>query len=472
MAKEVPYFRDRKDLPKGASFLELRFEDGTLVVDGEEGDYSEISQLKWDDRIGAFRARAHEYRLVVRELIRSGHTVLDAAREYEERPLALAAEFDPYLHQREAIEAWEAGGRRGTVILPTGAGKTHVAHLAMKSVERDTIVIVPTLDLLDQWARGLRRAFGVDVGMLGGGEHDPRPVTVSTYDSAAMHMHRLGGRFGLMIFDEVHHLPGEIYRQAADEAVAPFRLGLTATYERADGKEVAIKELVGPVLFRRGIKDLAGDVLADYTVETIEVPMSESDFEYYESERALYRGFIDEENVWMRGRHAWRNFLAATNRSEKGRRALEAYQNQKRVALGHENKIHVLGELLERRRNDRIIVFTNDNETVYRISRRYLLPTITHQTPVKERGEVLERINSGEYGVVVTSKVLNEGVDVPEANVAIILSGTGSVREHVQRLGRILRKQGAKRATLYELVTSDSVETHVNRRRREHDAYR
>ncbi|MEM1348220.1 MAG: helicase-related protein, partial [Myxococcota bacterium] len=97
--------------------------------------------------------------------------------------------------------------------------------------------------------------------------------------------------------------------------------------------------------------------------------------------------------------------------------------------------------------------------------------SITHQTPVKERKEILERFNAGRYKTIVTSKVLNEGVDVPEANVAMILSGSGSVREHVQRLGRILRRAPGKRATLYELVTENSVETFVSQRRREHDAY-
>jgi superfamily II DNA or RNA helicase len=408
----------------------------------------------------------------VRDALRHGWALVDVARTYDERGFSFERGFSSHPHQTEALDAWKQGGMRGTVVLPTGSGKTHVAHLAIEAANRDTLVVVPTLDLLDQWARGLAEVFDCEVGMLGGGEHDPRVLTVSTYDSAAMHMHRLGGRYGLVIFDEVHHLPGDLYRQAAAESIAPFRLGLTATYERADGKHGDIANLLGPVVYRRGIKELAGDILADYTVETVEVPMSAEDQAHYEAERGVYRGFIDDENVWMRGRHAWRNFLAATNRSEKGRRALEAYHNQKRTALAHSNKIDELGRILEKHRGDRVIVFTNDNATVYRISERFLLPTITHQTPVKERGEVLERFNDGTYRVVVTSKVLNEGVDVPEANVAVILSGTGSVREHVQRLGRILRRRGDKRATLYELVTADSVETHVNRRRREHDAYR
>src|SRR6185369_2888908 len=108
----------------------------------------------------------------------------------------------------------------------------------------------------------------------------------------------------------------------------------------------------------------------------------------------------------------------------------------------------------------------------YEISRRFLVPAITHQTKVKERSRILAGLAEGSYGAVVTSRVLNEGVDVPEANVAVVLSGSGSVREHVQRLGRILRKKDGKRATLYELVTQATGETFTSERRREHSAYR
>jgi superfamily II DNA or RNA helicase len=118
-----------------------------------------------------------------------------------------------------------------------------------------------------------------------------------------------------------------------------------------------------------------------------------------------------------------------------------------------------------------VIIFTSDNKTVYKISRKFLIPAITHQTKVKERHEILQRFNAGDYPFLVTSKVLNEGVDVPAANVAIVLSGSGSVREHVQRLGRILRRAQDKHALLYEVVAEDTAEEYVSSRRRQHSAY-
>ena len=142
-----------------------------------------------------------------------------------------------------------------------------------------------------------------------------------------------------------------------------------------------------------------------------------------------------------------------------------AYRESKRVALGTDSKLRVLGELLQRHRRDKVLIFTAENEMVYRISRRFLVPAITHETGVKERRAWLEAFNKGEVLALATSKVLNEGVNIPDAAVAVVLSGSGSSREHIQRLGRILRKQPGKEATLYEVVTRDTTEEGISRRR-------
>ena len=155
---------------------------------------------------------------------------------------------------------------------------------------------------------------------------------------------------------------------------------------------------------------------------------------------------------------------------------MAAYRRQREIAFAAPAKLDYVELLLERHRDDRVLLFTDDNATAYAVSRRFLVPAITHQTKVRERSEILACLADGRYGAVVTSKVLNEGVDIPEANVAVVMSGSGSVREHVQRLGRILRrhvsKSGGKGALLYELVTASTSETSTSDRRREHSAYR
>ena len=151
---------------------------------------------------------------------------------------------------------------------------------------------------------------------------------------------------------------------------------------------------------------------------------------------------------------------------------MEAHREQRRLAHSAPSKLDYVETLLRAHQSDKTIIFTNDNETAYAVSRRFLLPIITHQTKVSRRSEILEQFKTGLYQAVVTSKVLNEGIDVPAASVAIILSGSGSVREHVQRLGRILRKAEGKQAILYELVAEGTAEMNTSNRRREHNAYR
>jgi superfamily II DNA or RNA helicase len=165
-------------------------------------------------------------------------------------------------------------------------------------------------------------------------------------------------------------------------------------------------------------------------------------------------------------------FVMRSSRSAAGRRAMQAYRRQRELAFAAPAKLDLVGRLLHRHRGDRTLLFTQDNATVYAVSRRFLVPAITHQTKVRERSEILARLADGRYGAVVTSRVLNEGVDIPEANVAIVVSGSGSVREHVQRLGRILRPREGKRAVLYELVSGGTSEAFTSERRREHVAYR
>jgi superfamily II DNA or RNA helicase len=274
------------------------------------------------------------------------------------------------------------------------------------------------------------------------------------------------------VFDECHHLPSGAYSWAARACIAPYRLGLTATPERADALDAAYDELIGPIVYRKDIVDLSGEWLSDYETRVVMVDLTPSEREEYERERAVYRGFIVRNGIRMSSPEGWGMFIRRSAMSADGRRAMDAYLAQKRIAHAAPGKLEYLEHLLYEHAKDRMLVFTNDNATAYAIGKRFLLPVLTHQTKVKERSHVLAALREGTYGAVVTSKVLNEGVDVPEANVAVVLSGTGSVREHVQRLGRILRKKDGKQAILYELVTAESGETYTSERRREHSAYR
>ncbi len=358
------------------------------------------------------------------------------------------------------------------VVLPTGAGKTHVACLAIDDRRRSTLVLAPTLDLVRQWYDVLRATFGVPIGVIGGGDYGVESLTVSTYDSAYLHMEHLGDKFGLLVFDECHHLPGPAYALAARASVAPFRLGLTATPERADGRHADYDALCGPVIYRKDIVDLSGEYLAPYETVRLTVELGPEDRRAHDEARGIYRDFVARNGIRMSSPSGWSDFIIRAARSDDGRRALAAYHRQREIAFAAPAKLDYVGLLLDRHRDDRLLLFTQDNATAYALSRRFLVPIITHETRVRERSEILAGLTDGSYGAVVTSKVLNEGVDIPEANVAVVVSGSASVREHVQRLGRILRARAGKHALLYELVTANTAETFTSARRRDHSAYR
>jgi superfamily II DNA or RNA helicase len=453
--------------------LTLRFDAGTLALVGAEKDDPRIpSSAPWDPRAACHRAPALAYASIVLALRRAGVAYEDEARRYEELTHGARVHREPRPYQSEALEAWLRAGARGVVVLPTGAGKTQVATMAIDDRRRGALVVAPTLDLVRQWYDVLKATFGVPIGIVGGGEHDVCPLTVTTYDSAYLHMEHLGARFGLLIFDECHHLPSPTYALAARLAIAPFRLGLTATPERTDGLDAALSNLVGPTVYRRDIGELAGAYLAEYETERIEVELSAEEREEHDAERAIYREFLGKNAIVMSSPRGFGEFIMRASRSAEGRRAMRAYRRQRELAFAATAKFEFLEHLLAIHRHDHTLVFTQDNATAHLVARTFLVPVITHQTKVSERSEILSAFASGTYGAVVTSKVLNEGVDVPDANVAIVLSGSGSVREHVQRLGRILRQREGKRAVLYEIVTARTTETFTSERRREHDAYR
>lgn len=449
---------------------------GVVVDDVAAVDALELPRLSRDERTSSWRAPAVAYADVLLALLRQQKAgvvvVVDHARRYDE--LTLTAHDAPARrdYQEEALASWKKARGRGVVVLPTGAGKTEVALAAIADRQRAALVVAPTLDLVRQWHQALVNRFRVDVGVVGGGDHTVLPLTVTTYDSAWAHMEHLGNRFGLVVFDECHHLVSESYALAARLCLAPYRLGLSATPERADGRDALLDELIGPIVARREIDELEGTFLAGYDVVSVAVELSPGERAAWDAARALYKGFLLENRISMGGPDGWSRFLRLAARSREGRQAFAAWRLQRRLAFAAEQKLAHVGDILERHKDSRTLVFSDDNATAYEVSRRFLVPVISHQTKVKERSVLLKAFADGTLPVLATSRVLNEGIDVPDAQVAVILSGSGSTREHVQRLGRVLRPRPGKRAVLYELISQNTGETYTSERRRDHVAYR
>jgi len=320
--------------------IHLAYDGGTLVVTGPDPErLASLPHVRFDARTCVHRAEAIHYRALVEHLRREQIPYHDAARAYQPTPWPLRASRDPFPHQTEALAAWWAAGGRGVVVLPTGTGKTFLAILAISKVGRPALVVTPTIDLLNQWYGELAVAFDVPVGAVGGGNHEFQPLTVTTYDSAYIHLEKWGNRFGLLVFDECHHLPGPTYMQAAAGGIAPYRLGLTATPERTDGQEGLLDGLIGPVVYRREIKELAGDFLAEYRTVKLFVELSPEEQARYTQAREQYRRFVDEKGIRMGGPHGWQRFIQETCRSKEGRLAFQAYREQRRLSLAAPGKL-------------------------------------------------------------------------------------------------------------------------------------
>ena len=464
----------------------LRYEDGTVRVDGLESDTlaavrEVVPSLEADSRTDGWRVPAFRYAALRRALEADRGRIDDCVLDLESLP-ALGSAYELREYQQEALDTWletdrwadSTGGDSlarapaGVLELPTGSGKTVIAIKAIERLAVPTLVVVPTIDLLEQWQRELESEFDCEIGRFGGGEQRRAAITVSTYDSAYLKADDVGDRFGVVVFDEVHHLGGEGYREIARLLAAPARLGLTATFERPDGAHDVIEDVVGPLVSRVNVDELAGDHLADYDLKRLEVSLTPDEREEYERKQEIFTNYLARSNVQMRSGSDYQELVKRSGNDPEARKALLARQRAREIMFGSEAKLEALADVLDDHRGERTIVFTAHNDLAYDVSERFLIPTITHRTGAGERRQILERFREGTYTRIATSNVLDEGVDVPDASVAVVLSGSGSEREFVQRLGRILRpKADGTRAILYEVVSENTGEKRVAERRRD-----
>ena len=341
-------------------------------------------------------------------------------------------------YQRDAVDAFfgdsVAQGGNGVVVLPCGAGKTMIGIAAMARLGMKTLVLCTNVTALRQWkAEVLERTSLTedDVSEYSGELKDIRSVTFSTYQMLTFRKSKNGEfvhfgifdreNWGLVIYDEVHLLPAPIFRAVA-HLQARRRLGLTATLVREDGKETDVFALIGPKRFDVPWKDLEHQGWIAAAVCT-EIRVS----------------FGDEDRL---------RYAVADDREKF------------RIASTNARKLPVIEELLARHENDRVLILGMYVDQLDWLSKKLGFPLIEGKTPQKRRDELYQRFRTGEDRVLVVSKVGNFSVDLPDANVAIQVSGTwGSRQEEAQRLGRILRpKGGENRASFYSIVTRDTVE--------------
>lgn len=455
--------------------VSLSFDRGTLLLTGlERTELPTIpgpSAWAWDRRVAAWRCDAIHYPFVRGD---GNNDSVIACHDDVPRPIPVSwpkTEL-PELRaeQAEALAAWIRAGRRGQVIMPTGTGKTEVAFAAMAEARVSTLVVAPVRDLMYQWHRRILKTFGYDAGIVGDNLFNIKPVTVTTYDSAYIHMDKMGAGFGLLVFDEEHHLPGKSRRDAAILSTAPLRLGLTATPERSDGRHADLDWLIGPVVYHMPFHEAKGSTLADFDVVRIPVALKDDEQASYDRCSRTVRQFIASRREDRPG-YTWPDLCKESGQDPEARHAQKSYYLKQSIENRAAEKLRVLEDLFRLHNGQQILVFAGSNAMAIEVSKRFLVPTILSHTRKRERLAVLEGFAQGLFRVLVANRVLDEGVDVPEAKVGIVIGGQASTRQAKQRLGRILRRSGGARATLYEVVCGDTKEVERSRKRRRSDAY-
>lgn len=386
-------------------------------------------------------------------LIKIGYPVKDLAGYVDGDPLVMQLRdtipnngpFQLRSYQSQSADAFHLGGRAeggsGVIVLPCGAGKTVVGLAVMNLLQTSTLILATNIVALRQWREEIIEKTTLtsdQIAEYSGERKEFAPVTIATYqivvyrkdkDGPFPHFHLFNARnWGLIIYDEVHLLPAPVFRATA-EIQGRRRLGLTATLVREDGHEEDVFSLIGPKRYDVPWKELEqkGWIAAAQCHE-IRLPL--------------------ESSVRL-------EYAAAGSRSKF------------RIASENRLKMRIVEELLDKHAEDQILVIGQYLRQLHDISKRFDFPLITGQTPNARREELFEAFKNGQIHCLVVSKVANFAIDLPDANVAIQVSGTfGSRQEEAQRLGRILRPKSHGRSShFYSLVSGETVEQEFSTRR-------
>jgi superfamily II DNA or RNA helicase len=448
-------------IPSNSCKPVLRFHDGTLALEGWPGDPGKELGTRWARRseTGPWIANASKYREVTKAGI---HDLVPDWQKLE--PLPEANLHTPRGAQQKAIAAWKKAGY-GMVWMPTGTGKTEVALHIIRDLGMSAIIIAPTRDIMYQWQRRILKGLDYQAGLIGDSRQIVKPISVATYHSACIYMEKLGNRFELVIFDEVHHLPGEVRGDASRMCAAPYRLGVTATPPSGQRLNDLIA-LAGPPLFEQTIEEAAGDSLAKYQIIKCPVEMNENERTEYDKLGDLVSDFFGKQRQDGKPRYSIENLSADAARDREARRVLRAYHRRRSMEARAEAKMRVLEDLFLLHPEAPTIIWAADNQMARDISAQFLIPCILSHCGRDERNWILDGFQQGKFKAIVSCKLLTEGVDVPKAKIGISLGGSASTREATQKLGRILRKTSGISAIFYDVYCAGSSdETRANARR-------
>ena len=413
---------------------------------------------------------------LIRETLEQNNLPITCNLPYTLTDFALPADIDLQLRltlypfQTEAVNAWFNNNYRGIIILPTGAGKTIVACAILSKIKIRTLIIVPTIVLMEQWKNQLIDTLGLkteEIGMFGGGEQVIRPVTISTYNSASLYLRRLRTQFGLLIKDAAHHLTGPSNEVIADGYIAPARLAITATLVPNDSAlEVLTTKGFDHIVYQKVPADLQNqEILSPYELITIQVPSTLESSQAYKEKITIFTEYLHKNKLF--GPNAFELLTMRVNRDFEAYRALQAYKEARKLAFVPDAKLKEIHRLLLLHKDDKTIIFSDYIDFCEQIGREFLIPVLTHRTSKTERQSILNLFRTLPNAKVCVGKIFDEGIDIPSAAIGIIVSGSGHPRQFIQRLGRLLRPHPKKgQAIMYEIISSETLEEKTSRKRK------
>lgn len=450
----------------------LRPQGSSLVIEprGYLGDVIEGIRplLRYDRSRKIFTSYPAYYQRIREYLVSKGIYVEDQTGFAVDKYLPIKPSLSIKLrdYQEEAVSAWISNNYRGIVSLPTGSGKTVVGVAAVVRKPVWTLVVAFTREQMRQWRDHFIKGCSISPGVIGLFYSDEKriaPITISTYQTAFRHIGKLSQHFQLLIVDEVHHLPADKFRAIALGMFSPYRLGLSATVTREDGRHEELFPLMGGVVYHKSPQELVeAGYLSPYRIETIKVDLTPDERKKFEELRKRYkelsRGMEFEELV-----------KAAKNGDELAAEALKVRSELRQLIHNAKRKIEKVKEIVSKeiQKGSKILVFTQYIEQAEELGKVLGAPVMTGETEKKVRDRNFQLFREGLERVLVLTTVGDEGIDIPDANVGIIVAGTGSKRQFIQRLGRLLRPKEGKQAVLYEIVARGTPEELESRRRKE-----
>ncbi len=422
--------------------------------------------LPYDPVKKAYRAPAHLY-AKIRGILENAGLIIEDKAGIQDRKLPRQLRFRGELreYQREALDAWAKAGYRGVIVLPTGSGKTVVAIAGIAMLNVWSLIVVYTKEHVRQWMDSIRKftdAGGL-VGAYYGDEKRLSPITVTTYQTAYRKINVFADKFPLIVFDEAHHLPADKFRTIATGMPAPYRMGLSATIKREDGRHEELFSLLGGVVYSSTPHDLMKKgYLAPYRIVRVKVdPLPD--------EKARYEKLKKEYRILAAGR-AFQEILAAARKGDKTAiEALRRHAEMREIIQSSKAKLKEVARIAldEAGKGRKVIVFTQYRKQAEEIAKMTGGMLLHGGLDKDTRSRILDRFKNSDSGILVVTTVGDEGLDIPDAEVGILASGTGSSRQFIQRLGRLIRPMPGKTAVLYEVVLAGTSEEYQSRRRRQ-----